>query len=81
MLTSLVRAWGIHQCYRLRNRGIETLPSIKTQDAADWKTNEPVASFSSVGSASFSSVADSSLRNDVLGGMPLTASHVLHRPF
>ena len=43
--------------YRLRNRGIDTLPSIKPR-TRQTKNNRPVASFSPVTSASSSSVAD-----------------------
>ena len=37
--------------YRLRDRGIDSLPSIRTQNQADW-THQPVASFSTVVTAS-----------------------------
>jgi hypothetical protein len=46
--------------YRLRGRGIDSLPSIRTQNQADQK-HQPVASPSSVATASDSSVADNLL--------------------
>ncbi len=44
--------------YRLRNRGIDTLPSIRTQTTADWTQHEQVASSSTVTSAPDSSDVD-----------------------
>lgn len=49
--------------YRLRNRGIDTLPSIRTQKR-QTKQHEPVASFSSVRSPPVSSVADTDVEAD-----------------
>ena len=48
--------------HRLRIRGIDALPSVRTQDTADLNNKEPVASLSSGSSASLSSVVDSFAR-------------------